>query len=171
MSPVVGQDTEVCPGCGSVLRMVTVRADRPRRPGASTSCSALLYITLRGARDEAPSDSRSAAVAALADTVYAAQHPAEPAGTSTALLRLALALDGDLQTERTATLWSRAEQAPPLALTRPVTWQTTIADLAADLDVVDLPTLVRSWAEAVWRDWAAAHADVRQALASLSVNA
>jgi hypothetical protein len=171
VSPLVGRDTEVCPGCGSVLRKVTVRADRPRRPGASTSCSALLYITLRGARDEAPSDSRTAAVAALADAAYAAQHPEEPAGTTAALLKLALALGGDLTAERTATLWARVEQAAPLELTRPAIWRTTIADLAADLDVVDLPTLVRSWADAVWQDWAGAHEDVRRALATLSVTA
>jgi hypothetical protein len=29
----------------------------------------------------------------------------------------------------------------------------TIADVAADLDVVDLPTLVESWARAVSEDW------------------
>lgn len=171
MSPLVGRDTEVCPGCGSVLRTVSVSADRPRRPGASTSCSALLYITLRGARDEAPSDARMAAVATLADTAYAAQHPTDPAGTTTALLRLAAAVEGDLNAERTATLWARIDQTPPLRLGRPDTWQTTIADLAADLDVVDLATLVRSWAEAVWQDWAPVHDDVRQTLAGLSATA
>jgi hypothetical protein len=33
-------------------------------------------------------------------------------------------------------------------------WRTTIADAAADLDVIDLPVLLDSWARAVHEDWA-----------------
>ena len=36
----------------------------------------------------------------------------------------------------------------------PAVWRTTIADVAADLDVVDLPSLLRAWAQAVSADWA-----------------
>jgi hypothetical protein len=43
-----------------------------------------------------------------------------------------------------------------LACRRPVTWQTTIADVAADLDVIDLPVLVGAWADAVAEDVVAA---------------
>lgn len=37
-----------------------------------------------------------------------------------------------------------------------------MADLAADLDVVDLPSLVRSWADAVRADWAAVDPPLQQ---------
>jgi hypothetical protein len=33
-------------------------------------------------------------------------------------------------------------------------WRTTIADAAADLDVIDLRVLVESWARVVQEDWA-----------------
>jgi hypothetical protein len=36
---------------------------------------------------------------------------------------------------------------------RPDRWRTTIADVAADLDVIDLPALVESWARSVYEDW------------------
>ena len=39
---------------------------------------------------------------------------------------------------------------------RPRAWRTTIADVAADLDVIDLGVLVAAWAEAVEEDLAAA---------------
>jgi hypothetical protein len=35
---------------------------------------------------------------------------------------------------------------------RPTTWRTTIADVAADLDVIDLSVLVGAWADAVEED-------------------
>ena len=53
--------------------------------------------------------------------------------------------------------------AAPRLQTRPARWTTTVADLAADLDVVDLPALVRSWADAVWIDWSPAHPLLRAA--------
>jgi hypothetical protein len=39
---------------------------------------------------------------------------------------------------------------------QPSGWRTTIADVAADLDVIDLPVLVGAWADAVETDLAAA---------------
>jgi len=39
---------------------------------------------------------------------------------------------------------------------RPEHWRTTIADVAADLDVIDLRVLVESWARSVREDVAAA---------------
>ena len=39
--------------------------------------------------------------------------------------------------------------------TRPAAWRTTIADVAADLDVIDLPVLVDAWARTVEEDWSA----------------
>jgi hypothetical protein len=38
---------------------------------------------------------------------------------------------------------------------RPRAWRTTIADVAADLDVIDLTVLVTAWADAVEADLAA----------------
>lgn len=38
---------------------------------------------------------------------------------------------------------------------RPLAWRTTIADVAADLDVIDLSVLVDAWADAVEGDVAA----------------
>ena len=37
----------------------------------------------------------------------------------------------------------------------PASWQMTIADVAADLDVIDLPAFVESWARSVAQDWSA----------------
>jgi hypothetical protein len=37
----------------------------------------------------------------------------------------------------------------------PAAWQTTIADVAADLDVVELRVLVDRWARTVVEDWSA----------------
>ncbi|UOY00253.1 DUF5946 family protein [Blastococcus sp. PRF04-17] len=38
----------------------------------------------------------------------------------------------------------------------PAVWRTTIADVAADLDVIDLVVLIDAWARAVEEDWSAA---------------
>ena len=97
--------TEVCPGCGAVI--------------------------VRGLRDQAAQDVRTAALLQLATDAYAAQH--------------------------------LVAGAAPRLPTRPVRWTTAVADLAADLDVVDLPSLVRSWADAVWTDWSPAHPALRAA--------
>jgi hypothetical protein len=39
---------------------------------------------------------------------------------------------------------------------RPAAWRMTISDVAADLDVIDLPVLVEAWADAVRDDLSAA---------------
>ena len=131
--------TEVCPGCGAVLAHVP--ADSPTRPGASPSCARLFDVTLRGPHEEAAADVTAAATARLADAAYAAQHPVpgEPAAASAALDLLESELGGAGRDRR---------PGPP-----PV-WTTTIADVAADLDVIDLGVLVESWARAVLADWA-----------------
>jgi hypothetical protein len=38
-------------------------------------------------------------------------------------------------------------------------WRTTVADVAADLDVIDLPVLVESWSRTVHEDWVTASPD------------
>jgi hypothetical protein len=38
---------------------------------------------------------------------------------------------------------------------RPTAWRTTIADVAADLDVIGLDVLVAAWADSVTEDWQA----------------
>ena len=131
------EPTGVCPGCGSVL---VTSDDAPRHPGASTSCTLLFGTTLRGLREETLADPSAAAVVALADAAYDAQHPvpAEPTRTADALARLAEELGAE---------------ALPSDGARPQTWRTTIADVAADLDVVDLPVLVETWARSVHQDW------------------
>jgi hypothetical protein len=135
MSAVVPPEpTGVCPGCGSVL---VTTDDALLHPGASTSCARLFATTLRGVRDESPADPAAAAVVALADAAYDAQHPV-PGDDD----RLRAALD--------------RLGAPDTALRPPPAWRTTIADVAADLDVIDLPVLVESWAAAVREDWAGA---------------
>jgi hypothetical protein len=40
----------------------------------------------------------------------------------------------------------------------PTAWRTTIADVAADLDVIDLSVLVDAWARSVAEDWGAVSA-------------
>jgi uncharacterized protein DUF5946 len=130
--------TVACPGCGSVL--APVEDSRPRHPGASTSCTRLFEVTLRGLREEAPADPAAAAVVRLADDAYDAQHP-DPADDE----RLTAALDR---------LAARFGGEPGM---RPESWRTTIADVAADLDVIDLPVLVESWARAVAEDWRRSH--------------
>jgi hypothetical protein len=125
-----------CPGCGSVL--APVDDDAPAHPGASSPCTRLFEVTLRGLRDEAAADPAAAASVRLADDAYDAQHP-DPA-------------DGDRLAAATGALAQRFGTRPPDA--RPEVWTTTIADVAADLDVIDLPALVESWARAVAEDWA-----------------
>jgi hypothetical protein len=107
-------------------------------PGASPSCTRLYEVTLRGLREEATADRAVAASVALADAAYDAQHPdpADPARLDRALSRLA-----------------NGSGAAPRSAGRPAAWQMTIADVAADLDVVDLPSLVATWARAVLDDW------------------
>lgn len=133
-SPAPDPATEVCPGCGAVL--APVPAGSPTRPGASPSCVRLFDVTLRGPREEAPADAAAAATARLADAAYAAQHPAPGEPTSLDLLEAGLGGAG------------RPRRAAP-----PQVWTTTIADVAADLDVIDLGVLVESWARAVLGDW------------------
>ncbi|MGY1604085.1 DUF5946 family protein [Geodermatophilus sp. SYSU D00815] len=122
-----------CPGCGSVLAPL---------PGedAPAACARLYEETLRGLREDAAADPAAAAAVRLADDAYAAQHPGagQPEHLAAARQRLAERFGaGDLRD------------------TPPAVWRTTIADVAADLDVVDLTVLVGSWARAVAEDWAA----------------
>jgi hypothetical protein len=129
--------TVACPGCGSVL--AAGGDDVPAHPGASASCARLFEVTLRGLREEAPADPATAVVVQLADDAYDAQHPvaADPQRLAGALDRLAARF--------------RVRPGQP-----PQTWRTTIADVAADLDVIDLPALVEAWAGTVAADWARA---------------
>jgi hypothetical protein len=131
------QPTETCPGCRAVLLQAR---DRPSaHPGASASCARLFEVTLRGLREEAGASAGVAAVVALADAAYDAQHPVpgDDDRLRAALDRLGIPADAD----------------PRPAGER--SWRTTIADVAADLDVIDLPVLVESWARTVGEDWAA----------------
>ena len=135
------QPTESCPGCGTVLAVLPDGV--PSHQGASASCSHLFEVTLGGLRDETGADPSAAVVVALADDAYAAQHPVpgDPAALRGALDRLPAAL---------------GERPVPADAERPSRWRTTIADVAADLDVIDLPALVASWARSVHEDWTAA---------------
>jgi hypothetical protein len=133
-SDVPPQPTEACPGCGAVL----VRPAETARPhgGASASCTRLFEVTLRGLREEAGTDPGVAATIRRADAAYDAQH-ADPADAD----RLRTALD--------------VLGAAPGAQRPPGAWRTTIADVAADLDVIDLTVLVDAWARSVTEDWTA----------------
>lgn len=133
--------TETCPGCGAVL--AAVPAGTPVH-GASASCTRLFEVTLRGLREEP----EAAAVVRLADAAYAAQHPSpsDPARTRTAVAELATALD-DPPPDDSALDGPGDGGGPP-----PV-WRSTIADVAADLDVIDLRVLVETWARSVRDDW------------------
>jgi hypothetical protein len=113
----------------------------PVHPGASPSCSRLFEVTLGGLREEAGAHPGSASTVAVADAAYDAQHPAdgEPDRLRAALDRLSVPPDVDPRRVPTA-------------------WRTTIADVAADLDVIDLDVLVESWARTVTEDWTAAPA-------------
>ncbi len=135
------QPTESCPGCGAVLARLADGV--PAYPGASASCSRLFEVTLRGPRQETPADPVAATIVRLADDAYAAQHPqpGDPGALRDALDRLPTALG--------------VPDITPGAQ-RPTRWRTTIADVAADLDVIDLPVLVETWADAVDDDLSAA---------------
>ena len=102
---------------------------------------------MRGLREEVQADPSTAPLVRLADAAYDAQHPVatDPARLAAALHELT-AMTGTRPAVRTRT------QNPPRA------WRTTIADAAADLDVIDLPVLVEAWARAVYDDWAATRA-------------
>ena len=108
----------------------------PRHGGASASCERLFEVTLRGLREEAGTDAAAAATVRRADATYDAQHadPADPGRLRTALDVLGV---------------------PPGEERVPPSWRTTIADVAADLDVIDLPVLVEAWARSVAEDWTA----------------
>ena len=149
-------ETSACPGCGPVLAVVP--GLRSAHPGASASCAGLFDVTVRGLRDEAGHDAQAAALLQVATDAYDAQHllPGAPAA---APVRLCCWLERDQDPRRAAGL----ADAAPRTLTPPAQWTTTVADLAADLDVVDLPALVRSWADTVWADWAPAHPQLRAA--------
>jgi hypothetical protein len=110
--------------------------------GASASCARLFEVTLRGLREEAGTDPAAAAAVRRADAAYDAQHadPADPGRLRSALTALAVA---------------SGQQRPPTA------WRTTIADVAADLDVIDLTVLVDAWARSVAEDWVAVSATRR----------
>jgi hypothetical protein len=157
-SPATAADqlrTTACPGCGAVLAAGPDAADQ--HPGASPSCWALFRVTVRGLRDDAAQDVQTAALLQLARDTYDAQHllPGQPAS---AVVRLCLALDRGQDPLAAARVDAAAPAAQP-----PTHWTTTVADLAADLDVVDLPALVRAWAEATWADWAPAAPELRRA--------
>jgi hypothetical protein len=153
-------ETGVCPGCGLVLAVVPGLAST--HPGASASCAGLFAVTVRGLRDEATQDVQAAALLQLATDSYDAQHLVgdQPAA---AAVRLCLWLQRGTDPLRAGELADRVADAAPALHARPGRWMTTVADLAADLDVVDLPALVRSWADAVWTDWAPAHPALRAA--------
>jgi hypothetical protein len=159
-SRAVAFETTTCPGCGAVLAAVPGLASTHR--GASASCAGLFAVTVRGLREEAAQDVQTAALLQLATDAYDAQHllDGEPAA---APVRLCLWLERDIDPIRANGLAGRAADVAPLLQTRPDRWTTTVPDLAADLDVVDLPALVRSWADAVWTDWGPAHPALRAA--------
>jgi hypothetical protein len=150
-------ETSACPGCGAVL--VVVPGLDAVHPGASASCAGLFRVTVRGLRDEAAADVRTAAVLRLAADTYDAQHPL-PGQPAAAAARLCLWVVRGLDPAREEQVGARLTDVAPRSLTPPDRWTTTIADVAADLDVVDLPSLVRSWAEAVWTDWSVAREEL-----------
>ncbi|MCZ2830896.1 DUF5946 family protein [Modestobacter sp. VKM Ac-2986] len=152
--------TTVCPGCGAVL-VATPDADG-QHPGASASCWRLFQVTVRGLRDEAAQDLQTAALLQLARDTYDAQHLL-PGGPAAAAVRLCLERDRGQDPLAAAALAARVEDAAPRSLQPPARWTTTVADLAADLDVVDLPALVSAWADATWADWAPAAPELRRA--------
>jgi hypothetical protein len=139
-SDAAAQPTEACPGCGAVL----VRPAETGTPhgGASPSCARLFEVTLRGLREDAGTDPGAAAAVRRADAAYDAQHadPADPGRSRHALDHLGVA---------------------PGEHRAPTVWRTTIADVAADLDVIDLAVLVDAWARSVAEDWAAVAATRR----------
>jgi hypothetical protein len=158
--PDLAPPTTVCPGCGAVLAVLPELAST--HPGASAGCAGLYADTVRGLREEAAQDVQTAALLQLATDAYDAQHllDVEPAAPA---VRLCLWLERDVDPLRAPELADRVADAAPRPTSRPTRWTTTVADVAADLDVVDLPALVRSWADAVWTDWAPAHPALRTA--------
>jgi hypothetical protein len=134
------EPTESCPGCGAVL--VAPTGGGPSHPGASASCARLFEVTLRGLREDAGTHAGTASVVALADAAFDAQHPVpgDDDRLRTALDRLGAFPEAGIRPEVDRT---------------PRAWRTTIADVAADLDVIDLTVLVQSWARTVQEDWAA----------------
>jgi hypothetical protein len=131
--------SETCPGCGAVLASLPDAV--ATHPGASASCARLFEVTVRGLREEAAADPGTASLVRLADAAYDAQHP-----VATDRRRLDAALDQ---------LAERLGTRPTVAEFSPRVWRTTIADAAADLDVIDLRVLVESWARVVQEDWRA----------------
>ncbi|MGY1709230.1 DUF5946 family protein [Geodermatophilus sp. SYSU D00758] len=123
-----------CPGCGSVL----AAPEPDALPTAA--CARLFEETTRGLRDEDGADPRPAATLALAEAAWTAQHTAA-AGPDR--VRAALA----------ALATRTASPAVPDGTAPPAVWRTTVADVAADLDVIDLTVLVDAWARAVLEDW------------------
>jgi hypothetical protein len=131
--------SETCPGCGAVL--AALPDVEPAHPGASASCARLFEVTVRGLREEASADPSAAPLIRLADAAYDAQHPV-PGDRA----RLDAALDQ---------LAEKLGTRPTVVNSAPGVWRTTIADAAADLDVIDLRVLVESWARVVQEDWRA----------------
>jgi hypothetical protein len=131
LSAAAPEPTEACPGCGAVL--VAPAETATPHAGASASCARLFEVTLRGLREEAGADPGAAATVRRADAAYDAQHadPGDPGRLRAALEMLGI---------------------PPDADGAPDAWRTTIADVAADLDVIDLGVLVDAWARSVAED-------------------
>jgi hypothetical protein len=126
--------------------LVAVPADEVAgHPGASPSCARLFEVTIGALREDVGADSGTAAVVGLADAAYDAQHPAadEPERLRAALERLEVSHRLDFLS------------VPGASPERPTAWRTTIADVAADLDVIDLSVLVTAWADAIAEDWSA----------------
>jgi hypothetical protein len=107
------------------------------------SCSRLFEVTVRGLREDAQADPSTVPLVRLADAAYDAQHPvaSDPGRLEAALERLA------------GMLGTRPVDSGSVR-THPRVWRSTVVDAAADLDVIDLPVLVESWARAVHEDWA-----------------
>jgi hypothetical protein len=144
LRPPGAEGTEVCPGCGAVA--LPVPADGAAgHPGASPSCARLFEVTVGALREDVGAEPGTASVVGLADAAYDAQHPdaGDPERLRGALERLGVP--------------ARAGCAPVMAdpAERPTAWRTTIADVAADLDVIDLGILVTAWADSVREDWSA----------------
>jgi hypothetical protein len=121
--------------------LAAVPGAEPAHAGASPSCALLFDVTLRGLREEAQADPTVAPAVRLADAAYDAQHPVADAE------RLVAALDW------IATALGKGPAALALPRGRPAAWRTTVADVAADLDVIELQVLVESWARSVLEDW------------------
>ena len=140
-APVPHGEPAACPGCGAVL---AAASGATAADGAAAACRRLFEETTRGLREEAGGDTRAAATVELADTAYAAQHPdpADPTAVHAVLDTLVRRLGDDPN--------------PDPAPQRPLVWQMTPADIAADLDVVGLEALVETWARTVAEDWSRA---------------